>query len=70
MELSRFAVVISAIAGLAALLLFTPYEAYLEGILALGIVTGAVVGFLMHPRREVFYVRTTVRRLTQTETKP
>jgi hypothetical protein len=31
------------------------------GVLALLIVAAAVVGFLMHPRREVFYVRTTVR---------
>ncbi len=61
MELSRLAVVIFAIGGLAAELLFTPYEAFLEGILALGIITAAVVGFLMHPRREVFYVRTTAR---------
>jgi hypothetical protein len=61
MELSRFFVAIAVIAGVAALLLFTPYEAYLEGILALGMVAAAMAGFLMHPRREVFYVRTTVR---------
>ncbi len=60
MEPSRFIPVI-LIGGLAALLLFTPSEAYLEGAIALGIVTAAVVGFLMHPRREVFYVRTSVR---------
>jgi hypothetical protein len=46
---------------LAALLLFTPYEALLEGLIAIAIVSAAVVGFLMHPCREVFYVRTSVR---------
>lgn len=45
-------------------LLFTPYEAFLEGLIALAIVTSAVIGFLMHPRREVFYVRTAVRLIT------
>ena len=54
-------VVFPAVVGLAAALLFTPLEAYLEGTLALGIVAAAVVGFLIRPRREVFYVRTTVR---------
>ena len=34
---------------------------FLEGLIALAIVTAAVVGFLMHPRREVFCVRTSVR---------
>jgi hypothetical protein len=60
MEPSRFAPAI-LIGGLAALLLFTPSEAYLEGVIALGIVVAAVVGFVMHPRRDVFYVRTLVR---------
>jgi len=46
---------------LAGVLLFTPYEAFLEGVIALAIVVAALVGFLMHPRREVFYVRTAVR---------
>ncbi len=46
---------------LAATLLFSPYEALLEGLIALAIFTATVVGFLMHPRREVFYVRTSVR---------
>jgi hypothetical protein len=49
------------VAILAAVLLFTPYEAFLEGIIAVVIVVAAVVGFGMHPRREVFYVRTGVR---------
>jgi hypothetical protein len=45
----------------AGVLLFTPYEAFLEGVIAFLIVAAAVLGFLMHPRREVFYVRTAVR---------
>lgn len=60
--LSRVAVL--CVAVLAAVLLFTPYEAFLEGFVALAILTAAIVGFLMHPRREVFYVRTTVRRIS------
>jgi hypothetical protein len=54
-------VVLLGVVVLAGVLLFTPYEAFLEGLIALAIVAAAVVGFLMHPRREVFYVRTTVR---------
>lgn len=46
---------------LAALLLFTPYESVLEGVVTLAIVAAVVLGFLLHPRKEVFYVRTTVR---------
>ena len=42
-------------------MLFTPYEPFLEGVIALIIIATAVAGFLMHPRREVFYVRTSVR---------
>ena len=53
--------VIAIVAGLAGILLFTPYEAFLEGAIALAIIVAAAVGFLMHPRREVYYVRTTVR---------
>jgi hypothetical protein len=49
------------VAGIAGVLLFTPLEAVLEGGLAFGMVVGVTVGFLMHPRRDVFYVRTTVR---------
>jgi hypothetical protein len=45
----------------AGVLLFTLYEPLLEGAIALLIVTAAVAGFLMHPRRDVFYVRTSVR---------
>ena len=45
---------------LAGALLFTPYEAVLEGVIAFFMVTTVVAGFLMHARREVFYVRTAV----------
>jgi hypothetical protein len=53
--------VLLGIVVLAGVLLFTPFEAFLEGLMAFAIVTACVVGFLMHPRREVFYVRTSVR---------
>lgn len=61
MELSKAAFVVAILAVVAGALLFTPYEALLEGAIALAIVLAAIVGFLMHPRREVFYVRTAVR---------
>ena len=61
MELSRAALVVAIVAGLAGVLLFTPYEAFLEGVIAFAIVVAALLGFLIHPRREVFYVRTAVR---------
>jgi hypothetical protein len=46
---------------LAGALLLTPYEAFLEGVIAFAIIAAAVAGFSMHPRKDVFYVRTTVR---------
>ena len=46
---------------LAGVLLFTPYEPFLEGVVALVIIAAGAAGFLMHPRREVFYVRTSLR---------
>ena len=46
---------------LAAVLLLSPYEAWLEGAVALVIVGTVVVGFLMHPRKEIFYVRTSIQ---------
>ena len=61
MELSKAAFVVAVVALVAGVLLFTPYEAFLEGAIALAIVVAAIVGSLMHPRREVFYVRTAVR---------
>src|SRR5271165_1399437 len=56
-----FRALLVAVLVLAGVLLFSPYEAFLEGFIALVIVVAVVVGFLMYPRREVFYVRTTVR---------
>jgi len=46
---------------LAGVLLLSPYEPWLEGAIAIIMVAAAVAGFLMHPRREVFYVRTSVQ---------
>lgn len=54
-------VVLIGLLILAGVLLLTPYEAFLEGAIALLIVGAAVAGFLMHPRRDVFYVRTAVQ---------
>ncbi len=44
MELSRAALVVAIVAGFAGVLLFSPYEAFLEGVLALAIIVAAVVG--------------------------
>lgn len=60
MDLISRAVLIGVII-LAGALLFTPYEAALEGVIALALLTAALVGFLIQPRRDVFYVRTAVR---------
>lgn len=46
---------------LAGILLFTPFEAVFEGAIAFVMIAAVVAGFLMHPRRELFYVRTSVR---------
>jgi hypothetical protein len=43
---------------IAGVLLFTSYEAFFEGAIAFVMVVATVAGFSMHPRREVFYVRT------------
>lgn len=56
--------VTGAVATVVALLLpvFLPmYEPELEALAAIGFVTAVAFGFLLHPRNEVFYVRTTVR---------
>jgi uncharacterized membrane protein YphA (DoxX/SURF4 family) len=45
---------------LAAAFLFTPYEAILEGILAIILVAAVVLGFTLYPRRDVFHLRTTL----------
>jgi hypothetical protein len=50
--------VLIVVVVLAGALLFTPYEAFLEGTIAAVMVTAVLAGFLMHPRRDVFYVRT------------
>jgi len=52
--------VLVVVVVLAAALLFTPYEAVLECDIASVMVTAVAAGFLMHPRREVFYVRTAI----------
>jgi len=52
MELLR--PVLFVVAIVASVLLFTPYEAFLEGAIAFATVVAAVVGFSLHPRREVF----------------
>ena len=54
-------VVFVGVLVLPGVLLFTLYEPFLEGVITLVIVAAAVAGFLMHPRREVFYIRTSVR---------
>jgi hypothetical protein len=53
--------VIYVVALFAAALLFTPYEAFLEGVIAFAIVAAVIVGFLIYPLREIYYVRTVVR---------
>lgn len=54
-------IVLFAVVILAGVLLFTPYEAFIEGFVAFLMIGFVIAGFLMHPRREVFYVRTAVR---------
>jgi len=61
--------VLVVVVVLAAALLFTPYEAVLEGVIAIAMVTTVLAGFLMHPRREVFYVRTAVPLLDPSRNK-
>jgi len=46
---------------LAGILLFTPYEAFFEGAITLAFIVAIVVGFLMVPRKDLFYVRTATR---------
>jgi hypothetical protein len=58
-EISR--ILLLGVAILAAVLLFTPYESLLESVVALTIVAAVLLGFFLHPRKEVFYVRTTRR---------
>ncbi|MFZ0884119.1 MAG: hypothetical protein WAN14_12030 [Candidatus Acidiferrales bacterium] len=58
-EISR--ILLFGVAMLAAVLLFTPYESVLEGVVAIVIIAAVVLGFLLQPRKEVYYVRTTVQ---------
>src|SRR6266853_3206130 len=55
MELISRALLVAVIV-LAGVLLFTPYEAVLEGILAVVMVGAVLGGFFMHQSWEVFYV--------------
>jgi hypothetical protein len=50
--------VVALVAGVS---LFTPYEVFVEVSLAVAIVLAVVVGFLLHPIRDIYYVRTSVR---------
>jgi hypothetical protein len=59
MDLISRAILIGVVI-LAGALLFTPYEAFLEAVIAVAIVTACVVGFLMLPRRD----HDTIRRCT------
>ena len=54
-------ILLIGVAMLAAVLLFTPAESVLEGVVVLAILAAVLLGFFLHPRREVFYVRTAVR---------
>jgi hypothetical protein len=58
-EISR--ILLLGLAMLAAIFLSTPYEPVLEVVVALAFVVAVLLGFLLHPRKEVFYVRTTVQ---------
>jgi hypothetical protein len=60
MELIYRAVLLCVVV-LAGALLLSPYEPFLEATIAITIVTAVAVGFLMFPRKEVFYVRTTAK---------
>ncbi len=53
--------VVFFVALVAGVSLFTPYEAFVEVSVALAIVLAVVVGFLIHPSRDIYYVRTSVR---------
>jgi len=46
-------------------MLFTPYEAILEGAVALAIVATVLVGFLIQPRTELYYVRTSTPKIAR-----
>jgi hypothetical protein len=56
-EISR--ILLLRLAMLAAIFLSIPYEPVLEVAVALAFVAAVLLCFLLHPRKEVFYVRTT-----------
>src|ERR1700735_3843881 len=58
-EISR--ILLLGLALLAALFLTTPYEPVLKVVVAVAFVAAVVLGFLLYPRKEVFYVRTSVQ---------
>jgi hypothetical protein len=58
-EISR--ILLLGLAMLAAIFLSTPYEPVLEVVVALAFIAAVVLGFLMYPRKEVFYVRTSIQ---------
>jgi hypothetical protein len=58
-EISR--ILLLGLAMLAAIFLATPYEPVLEVVVALAFVAAVVLGFVLYPRKEVFYVRTSVQ---------
>ena len=53
-------ILLLGLAMLAAVFLTTPYESVLEVVLAVALVAAVVLGFFLHPRKDVFYVRTTI----------
>ncbi len=52
---------VAGMAALIAALLLPSYESAIAGLGALVIVAVVVVGFVVHPRKEVFYIRTATR---------
>jgi hypothetical protein len=46
---------------LAFLLLGTRYEAALEAVAAIAFIAAVIAGFMLHPRKDVYYVRTKIR---------
>jgi hypothetical protein len=56
--------VVGIVVTLAVMFLF-PYEAALAGVGALIMIAVVVFGFLMRPRHDVFYVRTTTRKVVE-----
>jgi len=53
---------VAGAAAVIASLLLPLYEPVIAGLAALAVVVVVGLGFFLHPRRDIFYVRTTVRR--------